>query len=168
MSGRKVRWEPVAVLVFLTAFFLFLANESRAAEVMLGVGTGVANLDQDIRSQQLGVRFDGRWLVDLTRTGAGTRSDDGKALPENWRVSALRTVTIRREDAWIRPFLGFGVAYWHEAPAAVVNDRVMFDLRVGAQIRNVMISWQHNSTAGRTSPNSGHDMVLLTMRLPFP
>lgn len=160
----KIRYTVLLVILFAILFVIGLKAEAAEHEMHVGVGVGVANVETDVGHQQIGYRYDGRWYAEALRTGGG-ETDDGATLEDNWRWSVGRYVHFRRDRA-VDPFLRLGAAYWRRAPSALVGDRLTFDMAAGVELYDVVrVSWQHNSTAGRSEPNTGYDLVVLTLRL---
>lgn len=125
-----------------------------AHRVTIGVGYGLIHA-QGLVVQELGYEYDDRWTVRLTRTGNDAR------IPDTWVGAVGRRVPLY-DGKHFSPFVAIGAAWFDEPPSAVVDSRLVFDLEVGVRYRNVVdLVWHHNSTSGRSDPNSGIDYWLL-------
>ena len=161
----KKAWKPtvLAVVGFILLYIAGLLNDAEAGELdaVVGVGYGATH-SSTLVVQELGLQYDERWGVSLTRTGNEAR------LPDTWVVKGERRVSWR-ENKDFEPYASFGVAWFVDKPSALVDENLTFSLAVGVRWREVVeLGWQHYSTSGRSSPNKGIDYVILRAILELP
>ena len=147
-----------AVVVFVLVFFW--GRYAEAAEVGVGLGFGTFNARGAIMQELSVTSDDYRWFASYTRIG---KNDSNRlVLEQNDRfVVAYRTFWRRDKD--VKPYLSLGAAYFTHPPNDLISDRLSYDLRLGFRWRDILeVDLDgHNSTAGRSSRNTGVDSINL-------
>ena len=164
MSWEKLkRPATLLVLAFIILFVWGLLHEAEASDwdAVVGVGYGTTH-SSTLVVQEVGLQYDEKWALSATRTG------NEKRLHDTWVVKGERRVSWRK-DKDFEPYAAFGVAWFVHKPEALVNENLTFSLAVGVRWKEVVeLGWQHYSTSGRSSPNSGVDYVILRAILELP
>lgn len=157
---KKVKPAVWGVLVFIGLLFWGFSREADAAEHALTIGLGKGMLhENDSTTQQIGYEYNRRWYAKATLI-------DGRGvIDRTYRYTVGRRVAFRPGKT-IDPYMRIGVGYFSVVPDELVNDHWVFDLGLGIDFNEIgRLEYSHNSTAGRSRPNTGVDMVLLTFYL---
>jgi hypothetical protein len=163
MSGKNKRL--LAIGLFVVAFGALLWAEEAEAQVHLGTAVGI-NHTEDARAVLIGYTWDDRWELEYARHGGDDYEDIN-----SWSVT--RIVRARRGKN-LEPFLQFGLTYWDEKMLAtkwddqevLVDSQLTYRLGLGVRLYRVAeLGWGHDSTAGRSDPNSGIDYIFIRFRL---
>lgn len=146
----KISWQFLVVLAFLIVFFWMRSCEaSTELEVGRVFFKGTPSSYQVMCSET----FDNKYSL-----GFGLISEStvvNKYFPMNMFVQAARHVNYKNFS------LGLGVAYFeHTTPS--LGQKLNFTEAIRYSItNNWFITYRHWSNAGQTSPNAGHDVLLL-------
>ena len=163
MSGKNKRL--LAIGLFVIAFGALLWADSVEAQPLLGVGVGILNT-QEARNVTLGWSWQDKWEAELSQHG-------GDGYETVHAVSVARVVRARKGKNF-EPFMQFGLTYWDDKIAApkwddqdvLVDSQLTYRLGLGIRVYRVLeVGWGHDSTAGRSDPNSGIDYIFLRFRL---
>ena len=148
-----------AVIVFVIIFTWALAAGAATPHTFtVGLGKGVLN-GNEWTQQQIGYEYNRKWYAQAARLGGDS------VLPTTYRYTMGRLVNARL-DKRVSPYARLGIAYFADSPSALVDDHWTFDLGIVVTAWHVIrLEWRHNSTAGRSSPNTGIDLVELSFRL---
>ena len=154
----SLKWTLILIFVVLFAWGIYMQTAD-AAEARLGLSKGVTH-HSDWTGME-GMFVYRNWYLNAARLG----NDD--VLPDTVRL-ALGYRVMWRDEMRLSPYLRLGGAYFMDEPTDIISDRWAYDMTVGLRIFSVVdLEWQHNSTAGRSLQNSGNDMLLLGMVVPF-
>ncbi len=146
------------IAAFVIAFFW--GRDADAEEIGVGVGFGTFNAVGATIQEISIASTDYRWFASYTRIG-GTDSDRIVMDYNNRYVIAYR-VFWRRDKNW-KPYMSLGAAYFNEPPERLISERLAYDLRFGVRWKDIVeIDIEgHNSTAGRSTRNTGFDTINL-------
>jgi hypothetical protein len=119
-----------------------------------------------MKTQNLASRYDRKWAGGVTRTGRAI-ADDDKLVRQSSRLDVARVVHWRQGKT-LQPVMKFGASYWSRKPKLLVDEQLNFLLAIGFSYNEVVeLIWVHQSTAGRSKPNGGFDVVQLAFTMRF-
>ena len=156
MKLPRLNWRKPTFWLILG--FIGLASwgamrDANAADLRIGAGFGWENA-QDAVSMDLMLTIDEDFYLSAAKMAGGRVGDDV------WRYAAGFRFDWR-EGKRIQPFLRLGGAYW-DGITGLVGDQHTFDLALGLRFGGALeLELQHNSTAGRSVPNTGVDLIVL-------
>ena len=177
----KVKKNLAIILVVIFTLLFLWGRESDAAELRIGLGTGVANTASSARAQDLMITTtDRRWYFQITRIGSLPYAQSRlvaapyggfKRIVTEFdtltRFSGGYRVNWRR-DKKLSPYMRLGMSVFDREPQSLISDKWAFGMAVGVRFKDIFeIEMQHNSTAGRTERNRGLNFVTVGVVLPF-
>lgn len=167
----KISKTKIAVAGFIAlSVYLFWAEKANAeTQAVFGLGAGAFET-QSLITQRIGIERNQKWGFIYERFGDGML--DGHASNS---VAVYRRVQSNGTFLRARVVAELGAAYFDEkivkptskTGRVLVNENLAWHLGLGAQwdlseSTSIQLKLTHNSTAGRSEPNTGIDRVSLS------
>jgi len=166
-KGKVAKWTAITIFIVLFAWGIY-RQQAEASDLRLGLGFGITN-SALVHGGSEGNGWIGQELMFTHKHwyGAAMRLGGDDVLPDTVRLTAGYRVEWRDERR-LSPYLRLGAAYFLDEPSSIISDRWAYDLTMGFRVFDVLdIEYQHNSTAGRSSQNSGNDLLLVGLKVRF-
>lgn len=156
----------IAVIIFIGLLLWGYSSEASAdTSLTIGLSYGWVN-SEGLVTQRLGLLQNEKWNIKYERFG-------GHEFNTSHGFFLARRTEWRTDKVW-QPYLDFGFGYYTQKlinpdkNKPLVNDNLVFTLAGGCTWRiskdvDLELGIDHNSTAGRTSPNSGIDRVFISL-----